>query len=355
MRLLTAGESHGKTLVGIIEGMPAGVPLDEDAINADLSRRQQGYGRGDRMKKIETDRIEVLSGVINGKTIASPLAFVVPNKDYPNWEKYMSPFGGDISEKALSAVRPGHADLSGVIKYGFGNNARPVLERASARETTMRVAAGSIAKQVLAQIGITVTGEVLSIGGKVDEAERRALIDEVRRAGDTVGGRARVTVKGMPVGVGSYVQYDRKLDALLAMHLMSIQSVKAVGVGLGEKLGDMRGSEAHDEIYPDGRKTNRAGGIEGGMSNGEDIVLTVTFKPIPTLAVGLNTIDLKTGESTRAAYERSDVCPVDAATVVAECVTAFAILCAVMDTFGGDTLDELKARVDARRKLYARG
>lgn len=353
MRLLTAGESHGKSLCGVIEGLPAGVTLDIGAVNGELARRQQGYGRGGRMK-IETDEIEILSGVIGGKTVASPLSFLVRNRDYANWEKFMSPESGDPTAKALTAVRPGHADLSGIIKYGF-DNARPVLERASARETAVRVAAGAICKQALAPLGVTVQGEVLCIGGETDDEARRAAVDAARRRGDTLGGEARITVSGMPIGVGSYVQYDRKLDAVLAMHLMSIQSVKAVGVGLGRVFAALPGSKAHDEIFADGRKTNRAGGIEGGMSNGEDILLTVTFKPIPTLMKGLSTVDVRTGEPARAASERSDVCAVEAATVVAECVTAFAILAELLNTFGGDTAAELKERVDARRKLYARG
>ncbi len=352
MRLLTAGESHGKTLIGVIEGLPSGIVLDEDKINAELAVRCQGYGRGGRMK-IESDRIEVLSGVIGGATIGSPLAFAVANKDYANWEKYMAPFGGDITDKALTAVRPGHADLSGMIKYGF-DNARPVLERASARETAARVAAGVICKQALSALGITVEATVKCIAGQTETEKQHAAIDEARRSGDTLGGQAVVTVRGMPIGVGSYVQYDRKLDAVLAMHLMSIQSVKAVEVGLGVGFAELKGSEAHDEIFPSGRNTNRAGGIEGGMSNGEDIVLTVTFKPIPTLMKGLNTVDVRTGEAVKAASERSDCCAVEAAAVVAGNVAAFAILDEMLKTFGGDTIGELKERVD-RRKRNARG
>lgn len=354
MRLLTAGESHGKALVGILEGLPAGAVIDVAGVNAELAARQQGYGRGGRMK-IETDRIEILSGMIGGKTIASPLAYLIPNKDYANWETVMSPTEGNVDARALTAVRPGHADLSGIVKYGFGANARPVLERASARETATRVAAGAICKQVLAAVGVTVTGRVRHICGKATEEEQHAAVDAARKAGDTLGGEAEITVKGMPVGVGSYVQADRKLDAALAGQLMGIQSVKAVEIGLGKALGSLKGSEAHDEIFPDGRKTNRAGGIEGGMTNGEDVVLGVTFKPIPTLMKGLNTVDVKTGEATRAASERSDCCAVEAATVVAENVTAFVVLNALLETFGGDTLDELKERMDARRKKYACG
>lgn len=354
MRLLTAGESHGKSLAGIIEGLPAGATIDIGRVDADLARRQQGYGRGGRMK-IETDRAEILSGVIGGRTIASPLSFLVKNKDYENWTEFMSPEDGDVSGRPLTAVRPGHADLTGIIKYGFGANARPVLERASARETAVRVAAGAICKQVLEPLGIVVKSRVLSIGGETDPEAMHAAIREARLGGDTLGGEAEIVVSGMPIGVGSYVQFDRKLDAVLAMHLMSIQSVKAVGVGLGAAFAALPGSKAHDEIFKSGRKTNRAGGIEGGMSNGEDIVLRVTFKPIPTLMKGLNTVDVKTGEPARAASERSDTCAVEAATVVAECVAAFAILSEVLSTFGGDTVDELKSRVDARRKQYERG
>ena len=352
MRLLTAGESHGRCLVGILEGLPSGAVIDTEKVNEELARRQQGYGRGGRMK-IETDRVKVLSGMVGGKTLADPFAFEIENRDYANWEKVMSPESGDISLKKLSAVRPGHADLTGVVKYGFGDNARPVLERASARETAVRVAAGAVCKQVLAALGITVKGEVLHICGKTDERDIHAAIDEARKNGDTLGGEGRITVSGMPAGVGSYVQYDRKLDALFAFHLMSIQSVKAVGVGEGAALAYKKGSLAHDEIFADGRKTNRAGGIEGGMSNGEDIVLTASFKPIPTLMKGLSTVDLSSGQAARAASERSDCCAVEAAVVVAENVVAFATLDALINTFGGDTLDELKARVSERRAKCA--
>lgn len=349
MRLITAGESHGRALVGVIEGLPAGITVSEERINADLARRQEGYGRGGRMK-IETDKVEVLSGMIGGKTIASPLAFTIKNRDYENWIPYMDPFTGEVDKKALTAVRPGHADLSGIIKYGFGPNARPVLERASARETTTRVAAGSVCRQALEAIGVTITGRTLVIGGVGDESKWHDTIRAARLDGDTLGGCVEITVHGMPVGVGSYVQYDRKLDAALAMHMMSINAVKAVEVGLGREFGYLRGSEAHDEIFPDGRKTNRAGGIEGGMSNGEDIVLTLTFKPIPTLVRGLRTVDVKTGEPVTAANERSDVCVVEsAAVVVAESVAAYAVLDEILKTFGGDTLDELKSRVEERR------
>ena len=349
MRLLTAGESHGKGLVGILEGLPSGAKIDIGRVNAELARRQGGYGRGGRMK-IETDTIEVLSGLNGGVTLASPLAYFIKNRDYENWTAVMSPETGDISLKKLTRVRPGHADLTGVKKYGFGDNARPVLERASARETAARVAGGAICRQVLEAVGVTISSRVLHICGITDTAEQRAAIDEAMRAGDTLGGEAEITVKGMPLGVGSYVQYDRRLDALYAFHLMGINAVKAVGVGMGRDLAYMKGSEAHDCIYPDGRRTNRAGGLEGGMSNGEDIVLTAAFKPRPTLMKnGLATVDLATGEPASAAAERSDCCVMEAAAVVAENVVALATLTALLDTFGGDTLEELRARTDERR------
>ncbi len=349
MRLLTAGESHGIGLIGVLEGLPAGAQIDIDRINADLERRQRGYGRGDR-QKIESDTVTVMSGLNGGTTLASPVAYFISNRDYANWTDVMSPEWGDISLKKLSRVRPGHADLAGIKKYGFGDNARPVLERASARETAARVAGGSMCRQVLEQVGVTIEGEVLHVCGVEDVEAQHAAIDKAREDGDTLGGEVRVTVKGMPVGVGSYVEYDRRLDALYAFYLMGINAVKAVGIGMGSKLSYLKGSEAHDEIFADGRHTNRAGGIDAGMSNGEDIVLTVSFKPIPTLMNGLRTVDVSTGEETTAATERSDVCVVEAAVVVTESVVAIATLKALLDTFGGDTMEELRRRMDERRK-----
>ena len=349
MRLLTAGESHGIGLTGILEGLPSGARIDIEKVNADLARRQRGYGRGDR-QKIETDRVEVLSGLNGGVTLASPVAYFVKNRDYENWTEVMSPYDGDISKKKLSRVRPGHADLTGVKKYGFGDNARPVLERASARETAARVAGGSMCRQVLEHLGVTVTGEVLHVCGIEDTEAQHAAIDKAKADGDTLGGEVRVTVKGMPLGVGSYVEYDRRLDALYAFYIMGINAVKSVSVGMGAKLAYLKGSEAHDEIFPDGRHTNRAGGIDAGMSNGEDIVLTAAFKPIPTLMNALRTVDIATGEETTAATERSDVCVVEAAVVIMESVVALATLKALLDTFGGDTMEELKSRMDERRR-----
>jgi len=327
MRYLTAGESHGKALVGILEGMPSHIKISLDKINEQLARRQQGYGRGGRMA-IERDTAEILSGVRGGVTLGSPIAIMIVNRDYANWQEVMCPVSGDWSKRQLTAVRPGHADLSGCIKYGF-DDARNVLERASARETAMRVAIGAICRQYLEQKGIEVTSRIVTIGGVGGDTKIKAAIDKAKADGDTLGGICEVVIKGVPVGLGSHVHYDRKLDALMAMHLMSIQSVKAVEVGLGVESARLRGSQVHDEIVLGNseykRKSNNAGGIEGGMSNGEDIVVRVSFKPIPTLMKGLDTVDIKTGKAVKAAPERSDVCAVEAGAVVAENVAAFVI------------------------------
>jgi len=327
MRYLTAGESHGKALIGILEGMPAGVKIDLDKLNEQLRRRQQGHGRGKRMA-IETDTAEILSGVRGGVTLGSPIALIINNRDYDNWREVMDPVSGDPSLRRLTAVRPGHADLSGCIKYGF-SDARNVLERASARETAMRTAIGALCRQYLESKGITVSGKVLSVGGATELKDMEALIDKAKAEGDTLGGKAQIIISGAPVGLGSYVHYDRKLDGLLARELMGIQSVKAVEIGLGTKSAGLTGSKVHDGIYNQNgkyvRRTNNAGGIEGGMSNGEDIVVTVSFKPIPTLMKGLDTVDIATGKAVKAAPERSDVCAVWAGAVVAENVSAFVI------------------------------
>lgn len=352
MKLLTAGESHGKRLVGILEGMPAGVKISSEFINTELKRRQGGAGRGGRMK-IESDKVELISGVRGGITMGSPVSFTIENRDYANWEKSMDCENGDVVQNRLTAVRPGHADLTGMIKYGF-DNARNVLERASARETAVRVAAGAICRQALAAVGIIVTSRVLSIGGEAGDENIAAAIEKARKDGDTLGGEVEITISGVPAGVGSYAHYDRKLDARLAFHMMSIQSVKAVSFGLGAGYAALPGSRAHDEIFPEGRRTNNAGGIEGGMSNGEDIIIKLTLKPIPTLMKGLSTVDTDTGGPVTAASERSDVCAVEAGGVVAENVAAFAVLCELLETFGGDTADELKARVNERRTLCNR-
>jgi len=332
MRYLTAGESHGKALVGILEGMPAHIRISIDKINEQLARRQQGYGRGGRMS-IESDAAEILSGVRGGITLGSPIAIIINNRDYENWSEVMCPVSGDWSKRPLTAVRPGHADLAGCVKYGF-DDARNVLERASARETAMRVAVGAVCRQYLEQKGVEITSRVISIGGVSGNSGIKAAIDKAKADGDTLGGIAEVLIKGVPVGLGSYVHYDRKLDAAIAMHLMSIQSVKAVEIGLGVESAACKGSEVHDEmenkeqrpeIRKIRRKSNNAGGIEGGMSNGEDIVIRVSFKPIPTLMKGIDTVDIRTGKAVKAASERSDVCAAEAGSVVAENVAAFVV------------------------------
>lgn len=378
MQYLTAGESHGRGLVGILEGLPAGVPLNAEYTAREMARRMSGYGRGGRMK-IETDEVEFWSGVRGGVSLGSPIALVIPNRDYRNWEKVMGAFEADITQKQLTAVRPGHADYAGCIKYDT-RDARNILERASARQTAVRVAIGSICKQFLSELGIAIGSYVTEIAGIKtdfvpdcaaglnaladaspvrcpDEAATRAMIeriDECKKNGDTAGGKVTVVVSGMPVGVGSHVEYYRKLDYLLSGHLASLQAVKSVSIGLGEDAAHRLGSQVHDCMYPDGmggivRKTNRAGGIEGGMTNGEDVIVSCTVKPIPTLMAGLDTVDIVTGEAVRSAPERSDVCAVPAAGVVAEAIVAYVLADAIVATFGGDTLDEVRERVEVRQ------
>lgn len=380
MRFLDAGESHGKALAGIIDGLPAGLKIDKDFVNNELKRRQSGYGRGGRMK-IETDKIEILSGVRGGFTLASPLAFIINNKDYPSWAGIMGDGECDLSKRVLTEVRPGHADLTGCIKYGF-SDARNVLERASARETAARVAAGAIAKLFLKELGINVGSHVYNIGGvkcdcgnhsaaelieKSDLNEVRCMdsdaaqkminrIDEAREKGDTVGGEAEVVISGVPAGIGSHTQYDRKLDYALMGAVGGVQSVKSVSIGLGRDCADLLGSEVHDRIYNENgsvvRRTNNAGGIEGGMSNGEDIIIRAAFKPIPTVMKGLETVDIRTGKAVKSAPERSDVCAVPAAAVVLEAVAAFVIADKILETLGGDRMDEVKQRLTKKREEY---
>lgn len=378
MRFIDAGESHGRALAGIIEGLPSGLRIDEEFINRELDRRRSGYGRGGRMK-IESDHAEILSGVRGGYTLGSPLAFVIENADFPNWEGIMGAGAcPDKASRAVTAVRPGHADYPGAVKYGF-TDARNVLERASARETAARVAAGAIAKLFLRELGITVGSHVYQIGsvtsskgqysadklsGYSDRSPVRCMnpaaakemmkaIDEAKANGDTLGGKVEVVISGMPVGIGSFVHYDRKLDYALMGAIGGVQSVKAVGIGLGEDYAGLPGREAHDEMYlSDGRitrKTNNAGGIEGGVSNGEDIVIRATLKPIPTVMKGLNTVDIATGASVKSEPERSDVCAVPAGGVVLEAVAAMAIAEKITETLGGDTMDEVKERMDKKR------
>jgi chorismate synthase len=387
VRFLTAGESHGRALVVILEGIPAGLPIDVDAITRDLRRRQGGYGRGRRMA-IESDRADVLSGVRAGETIGGPIAMLIENRDWPNWQQTMhvtveAPEGAAGPRKApVTRPRPGHADLAGAAKYGR-RDIRDVLERASARETAARVAAGSVARQLLAAAGVRIASHVFAIGsvrlpdhvGVTFEAaaalsddaalrcvdsdlERRMIeeIDRARDAGDTIGGAFEIIVAGVPVGLGSYVQWDRKLDGRLAQALMSIPAIKAVGVGLGPEVAERPGSRVHDEIVPDRertratglkRPTNNAGGLEGGVSNGEPLRVSAWMKPISTLMKPLRSVDLDTMEEAPAAIERSDVCAVPAAAVVGEAMVALVLADAFMERFGGDSVGELQRALAA--------
>jgi chorismate synthase len=341
LRLSSAGESHGPALVAILTGLPAGLELDRGAIDSDLKRRQEGYGRSPR-QQIEQDRVEVLAGLRHGRTLGTPLALVVRNADHRNWTWGMSPWApeGDPSGKGTKSVtlpRPGHADLAGVLKYGH-DDVRNALERASARHTAVHVAAGAVAKVLLAAIGIDVTGST------VDEEELRARIDEARAARDTVGGVIEVTATGVPPGLGSYATKDDRLDARLAWALMGIQAVKGVEIGEGFALAGLLGSRAHDEIRPDRRRdSNRAGGIEAGVSNGEEIVVRAAMKPLPTLMKPLASVDLGTGEAGQALVERSDVAAVEALAVVAEAAVAWELAVLALDKFGGDAIGDVVA------------
>jgi chorismate synthase len=372
LRFLTAGESHGRGLVGIIEGIPAGLPLSTEDIDKDLKRRQGGYGRGGRMK-IEEDRSQIISGVRWGKTLGSPVSVTIENRDWKNWQHGMSPERScEGSIAAVTRPRPGHADLAGALKYGH-RDVRDVLERSSARETAMRVALGSVARKFLLQLGITVTSCVVQIGRvrledsltppvaqlsakDIDsspvrcphEATTREMIkhiDEALGRGDSLGGVFLVAALGVPVGLGSLVQWDRRIDGRLSQALMSIQAIKAVEIGAGFGAASRFGSEVMDEIFsaPEGgirRTTNNAGGIEGGMTNGMPILLRAAMKPIPTLRKPLRSVDLVTGDPVEAAYERSDVCAVPAAGVIAEAMTALVLADAVLEKHGGDSMAE---------------
>jgi chorismate synthase len=389
LRFLTAGESHGQGLVTILEGLPAGLTIDTDAMTIELRRRQGGYGRGRRMA-IESDRAEILSGVRRGRTTGAPVSMLVRNKDWTNWQNTMhvepeAPAGSTGANRAaVVRPRPGHADLAGALKYDH-DDIRDVLERASARETAARVAAGAIARQLLAVIGADITSHITGIGPVVVPAgthvsfdaakamdleaplrcadpaiERQmiATIDAAKEAGDTLGGSFEVIVRNLPVGLGSYVQWDRKLDGRLAQALMSIPAIKAVAVGDGVDGARRPGSLVHDEIVADDaaaaagepvlrRPTNRAGGLEGGVTNGEELRVTGFMKPIATLMKPLRSVDLTSLEEAPAAIERSDVCAVPAAAVVAEAMVALVLADAVLDRFGGDTVTDLLARVKA--------
>jgi chorismate synthase len=337
VKLTTAGESHGPALVGILTGLPAGLVLDRDAIDADLARRQQGYGRSPR-QQIEQDRVEVLAGLRHGRTLGTPLAMVVQNRDHKNWTWGMDPWPpeGEPEGKGTKPVtlpRPGHADLAGTLKYGH-SDVRNTLERASARQTAITVAAGAVAKALLAEIGVEVAGSVVEMGD----------VDEARAERDTVGGVVEVRARGAPPGLGSYATKEQRLDARLAAALMGIQAVKGVEIGEGFSLASLRGSQAHDEILPGlRRETNRAGGIEGGVSNGEEIVVRAAMKPLPTLMRPLRSVDLESGKPGEALVERSDTAAVEALSVVAEASVAFELARAAREKFGGDSVDDFVA------------
>jgi chorismate synthase len=350
LEVVTAGESHGPALVAIVSGLPAGLVLDKAAIDEDLRRRQQGYGRSPR-QRIETDEVEVYAGLRHGRTLGTPLALVVRNRDHENWAWGMSPWPpeGEQTGKGKEPVtlpRPGHADLAGVLKYGL-EDVRDALERASARHTAVVVAAGAVAKALLRGVGIEVAGSVLG-----DDLEAR--VDEARAERDTVGGVVEVRATGVPPGLGSYASRGERLDARLAAALTGIQAVKGVEIGDGFALARLRGSEAHDEIHRDERglyrETNRAGGIEAGVSNGEEIVVRAAMKPLPTLMRPLRSVDLASGEPAEALVERSDTAAVEALAVVAEASVAFELARAAREKFGGDALGDFVAAYQAYRE-----
>ena len=370
IRFLTAGESHGQGLVVIVEGVPAGLTLSEEYIGVQMARRQRGHGRGARMQ-IEKDWAHVVSGVRHGLTLGSPIAMTIENKDWANWSQVMSVEPVEEEVKRVTRIRPGHADLPGAMKYGY-NDVRNVLERASARETAARVAAGAVARRLLEEFGLSFHSHSLSIGGvwanyggEVDwdrvevspvrcadpEAEPRmmAIIDEAKEAGDTVGGVVEVVVDGVPIGLGSHIQWDRKLDGRIAQALMSIHACKGVSIGDGWEAVNQRGSQVHDVIEPVinpsrpwRRKTNRSGGTEGGMTSGMPLVARFAIKPISTLRDPLPSVDLDTGEVVQAHYERSDVCQVPPAGVVGEAMVALVLADAFVEKFGGDSVEETR-------------
>jgi chorismate synthase len=337
VKLTTGGESHGPAIAGILTGLPAGLVLDREAIDADLARRQRGYGRSPR-QQIEQDRVEVRGGLRHGRTLGTPLILVVQNRDHRNWQWGMSPWppGGEPEGRGTKPVtlpRPGHADFAGALKFGH-EDIRNTLERASARQTAITVAAGAVAKALLAEIGVDVAGSVLEMGD----------VDEAKADRDTVGGVVEVRARGVPPGLGSYATKEERLDARLAAALMGIQAVKGVEIGEGFALAGMRGSQAHDEILPGFRReTNRAGGIEGGISNGEEIVVRAAMKPLPTLMRPLRSVDLVTGEPGEALVERSDTAAVEALSVVAEASVAFELARAAREKFGGDAIEDFVA------------
>lgn len=374
LRFLTAGESHGPELVAVVEGIPAGFEIDLAKVNEDLARRQKGYGRGGRML-VERDEVRPVSGIRFGKSIGSPITFIIENRDFKNWQRRMSADPRDRSEaQPVTRPRPGHADLAGVLKYNL-DDIRDVLERASARETTARVAIGGLAKQILNPFGVSILGYVVSIGSidaklptdmsseelrRVTEASQvrmadadaeRAIIAEIdacKKTGDTLGGVAEVVVGGLPVGLGSHVQWDRKLDGRLAHALLSLQAAKGVEFGLGFGAARVRGSQLHDEIGYDAaarrfiRHSNNSGGTEGGMTTGEPMRVRVAFKPLSTLMQPLRSVDMRTKAEAVGAVERSDVCAIPAAAVIAEAVVAYEVANAFLEKFGGDSFAEIE-------------
>ena len=384
LRFTTAGESHGQALVAILEGIPAGLRLTAADVDRDLARRQQGYGRGRRMQ-IERDTAELLSGVRAGETIGSPIAMLIRNRDWKNWQEIMDPAPRDSDiegprRRSVTRVRPGHADLTGILKYDR-TDARDILERASARETTARVAAGAIARKLLSELDVTIGSHLVHLGGVdakrpdrlpenlnevADASQLRTLdadaeqemitrIDAAKRAGNTLGGVCEVIVTGLPVGLGSHVSWDRKLDAQLGAAMMSIPAVKGVEIGMGFGTARVPGSEVHDQISPAPgrtragnvqRVTNNAGGLEGGMTTGEPLVVRVGMKPISTLMRPLDTVDVATGEAAQAVAERSDVTAVPAMGVIAEAMAALVLANAMLEKFGGDSLSEVRRNLD---------
>ncbi len=385
LRYLTSGESHGKSLISILDGIPANIELNIDEINYELEKRQGGYGRGGRMK-IEKDKINILGGVRGKITLGGPISIEIKNKDYENWIQYMNPMDNiDFETKKVEKVRPGHADLVGCLKYDF-EDARNVLERSSARETASKVAVGAICKQVLKNFHIDFTSRVVQIGNvkdnnsydfdyikeNVDKSAVRCInkdvekeiikeIDKVKSEGDTLGGVVEIRVKNLIPGLGSYTQFDKKIDGELAMHLMSVQAIKGVEIGIGFDVANNYGSNVMDEIYynnEDGikRKTNQLGGIEGGMTTGEELVIRCAMKPIPTLYKPLKSININTLESYSASIERSDNCAVPACSVVCENVVAFVICKYFLDKIGGDNLNDLKSNYNTYiKRLGDRG
>lgn len=384
MRYLTSGESHGQALLGILEGVPSGLSISEEVINTNLARRQKGYGRGDRMK-IEKDQVEIISGVRRGVSLGGPIGMIIRNRDWASWQEVMAVKGEVREGRVVTRPRPGHADLPGAIKYSH-TDIRNVLERASARDTAMRVAVGSIAKILLGEFGIDAISHVIEIGGvraghqdippatlfkraerselrcadQVAEMEMMKVIDSARERGDTVGGIFEMIVINPPVGLGSYSQWDRRLGARLAMALASIQAIKGVEIGLGFEAARLPGSKVHDEIYykkskAQGskikggffRKTNNAGGIEGGITNGEDIIIRAAMKPIATLYRPLKSVDIASKRQFEASVERSDICAVPAASVIGEAVVAFEVAKAMLEKFGGDSIKEMKRNYKA--------